>query len=1472
MINLTINAHDGNLYELTSRYSQPQSSAAQPYRNDPYLIERLIARLPIEVETWLRILGVINHRPATLNSYQAASVHQAVANAVVRGDLVLYKLPLLNSATSLRGKGDIGLCIIKGPKPHCSTQLSAAPIASAAAAQELLNELGIEPKALLAYLNNQNLYNSYDQQSPLDEVLTRLANSELLAYKIPLPPMSVPEKAVQYAAASGPGYEPVPLAPESSSSTAAPKAAEKPAAEPVADAPGKNPAGETSPPTIKTCTGGEPISLVTGEELLELHDFTFSGLIAQTWTRTYRSSNRNNVGLGIGWSHPLSERLSIANNQVYLLDGEGRTISFVLPRIGDTTTNRAEKLRLFRLEENRFFITSTASGSQLTREFFATERSTAFKLIALHDALGNSLELQHDQGALKRIVANDLVWVFDYHPDGNIAAIHQLNGQAESRTLVNYHYDGTGDLILATDAAGKSEYYAYKNHLISKRTLKTGYSFHFEWDSNQPNARCLRNWGDNIDGQPTYDYQFEWDKPNRRVTLTDTRGGEQIYQFNAQGLPIYHRDAEGGETRTRYDRFGNVIRITDPIGAVTEFRYDNEQRLQSVTNKAGHTTTLTRDAWGNVVESKDPNGHSWAREFDERGLIASQTNPNGETTRYQYNTIGLVSSLTDPLDRTWHFVWDHQGKLIARKDPKGHQSRYTYDDWGNLLKITWPDNQISEYRYDNNGKCTAIKQPDGKVEQFNYNELGLLSGHKDSTGRITRYEYNGLSQVVKRIDPNGQVLHYHYDGERNLVGLTNEKGERYQLDYDLNERLIQEIGFDGRVQRYGYNPVGQLQSSQDFARNGIDLINQIDYTRSLDGRLLKQSDAIKKVTISEYEYDAVGRLTSAKNDARELSWKYDSVGRVIEDKQDQHQINHVYNAAGERIQTQLPDGEKITYSYNANSQFSGMAFNQQTIVAIAHDSMGRELKRMLGNQLETEYRYDPQGRLAAQRTGKRDQDNKFVSVSQRGYQYNAYGQLAQIDDHLRGTTRYHYDALDRLTQVDGPNPETFVHDPAGNILGSHKDENTNTQQQSNGNRLAFYGDNHYRYDERGNRTVVARGKQQSLQQHFAYNALNQLESVENQQQKTSFQYDALGRRVSKVNAHSETQFLWLDNALLSETTTQANNKIPTAKIYLFEPGTHKPLAIVQDSEVYHYHLDHLGTPQEITNSRGKLAWSASFKAYGNLAVVHNNEIENNLRFQGQYYDEETGLHYNRFRYYDPECGRFISQDPIGLLGGVNNYQYVPNPTGWVDPLGLSCKEGAGETIKNIQAGDVIIIDDPSRLAFTDPKPSFTGTSVSWNLYDKVTGAVITEYVKASSQKGPDMYLRPHNARIAGIGEVKLVAQGFSWTEEALRLNLEAYEKVYGVPAPNLDGELAEKNMDNFQKEFVRVRKENEHMTDQDVANEAIRRVSFGNHREKIGYGDFNVIIEESADITVDGVKEKGVPTWVSIEAKPSKKK
>ena len=160
--------------------------------------------------------------------------------------------------------------------------------------------------------------------------------------------------------------------------------------------------------------------------------------------------------------------------------------------------------------------------------------------------------------------------------------------------------------------------------------------------------------------------------------------------------------------------------------------------------------------------------------------------------------------------------------------------------------------------------------------------------------------------------------------------------------------------------------------------------------------------------------------------------------------------------------------------------------------------------------------------------------------------------------------------------------------------------------------------------------------------------------------------------------------------------------------------------------------------------------------------------------------------------------------------------------------------------------------------------------ITWNLYDKQTGAVITRYVKATPETGPDMWLRPYNAEVEEVGEVKLQAEGFSWTKEALKLNLIAYEKAFGKPAPNLNGQLAESNMSNFQSEFMRVRSENPTFTPEECANKAVANISFGKHRTDAGYGEFNVTIEIVDTVYINGVDERNVPTWVEIEATPTK--
>lgn len=148
-----------------------------------------------------------------------------------------------------------------------------------------------------------------------------------------------------------------------------------------------------------------------------------------------------------------------------------------------------------------------------------------------------------------------------------------------------------------------------------------------------------------------------------------------------------------------------------------------------------------------------------------------------------------------------------------------------------------------------------------------------------------------------------------------------------------------------------------------------------------------------------------------------------------------------------------------------------------------------------------------------------------------------------------------------------------------------------------------------------------------------------------------------------------TEFLWQGERLIAESGPAHYRS------YVYEPGTFRPLALLQGegetAEPFYYQLDHLGTPQELTGTGGQILWSVKYRAYGSLAKVEVEEIDNPLRFQGQYFDAETGLHYNRHRYYNAGTGSFLTPDPIKLAGGLNNYQYAPNPTGWVDPLGLN---------------------------------------------------------------------------------------------------------------------------------------------------------------------------------------------------------
>jgi RHS repeat-associated protein len=229
--------------------------------------------------------------------------------------------------------------------------------------------------------------------------------------------------------------------------------------------------------------------------------------------------------------------------------------------------------------------------------------------------------------------------------------------------------------------------------------------------------------------------------------------------------------------------------------------------------------------------------------------------------------------------------------------------------------------------------------------------------------------------------------------------------------------------------------------------------------------------------------------------------------------------------------------------------------------------------------------------------------------------------------------------------------------------------------QIKGNRLLMQGDRHYDYDAFGNLIRERRGTAHKLVTEYRYDCQHRLIGLTRPDGKiASYRYDAFGRRISKTVDRATTEFFWQGDNLVAESSDTEYRS------YVYEPGTFRPLALLDGKGPkkacpFYYQNDHLGTPLELTDYSGEIVWSAQYDAYGKVAAVTlagDEYLDQSLRFQGQYFDAESGLHYNRHRYYDPSLGRYLTPDPVKLAGGLNQYQYTPNPIGWVDPLGLAC--------------------------------------------------------------------------------------------------------------------------------------------------------------------------------------------------------
>ncbi|OOK93615.1 RHS repeat-associated core domain-containing protein [Pseudomonas syringae] len=1050
--------------------------------------------------------------------------------------------------------------------------------------------------------------------------------------------------------------------------------------EKIDDAPdqSRTPDDKSAASADKTCTNGCPVSMVTGEELLTLTDGQLGGLLSFEWTRLYRTSAAEiDCGLGYGWSHALAQRVDINGEEVIWTDHENRVTTFPLPSMQrPAITNSLSEAAIF-LGNDPSELILTQAGEKARFYHFRYDKKGA-TLIAMSDSYDNRLHITRDiHGRIKRIDNGAGRALLVRYDRKHIVAIdYQLFSPADNledawstvQTLVSYEYDAQKRLINATNAAGEAERYRYDEHnVILERQLAGGASFYWAWEKEGKSARCIHHWA----SFSQMDAHYVWDDKGS-VTVTNADGGEEVYTHDDKARLVAKVDPDGAEHLKAYDDKGRLIAEKDPLGAVTEYQYNEAGRLTAVIPPEDLPTTY--EYFHGFVRVVNRGKAKWVYWRNDQGDITEQVDPDGNSTHYRYDPQGRLLEIRHPDGSRHQLGWNGLGQLLEERLPDGGQRKYRYDALGRQITRQEETGAITHYQWDAANRLAQITLPGGATRAFAYNAYGKVTAERDELGRITRYEYaDNLHLVSRRINPDGSQLHYRYDNARLLLTeIENERGEHYHLDYYSNGLIQRETGFDGRSTAYEYDLNGQLLKKTEFGDDGSELVTE--YQRDSAGRLL-----VKTLADGEeihYSYDALGRLVSVDDGHWPLAYEYDLQDRLITEHQGWGTTRYKYDKLGQLSQCRLPDGSKLDYHHQRGGQLGSIDLNGSRLTTHQFSS-GREQQRQQGLLL-SQYQYDDQGRLQAHSVSQQDRH-----LFHRHYAYDANGNLAGVNDSRKGNRSFHYDPLDRLINVRGSTPESFAHDPAGNLLGQGDQPAANLANVK-GNRLLMQGDRHYDYDAYGNQGRERRGTGQKLVTEYRYDCQHRLIGVSLPGGSVaSYKYDAFGRRIEKTVDGHTTEFLWQGERLIAES---ADNRYRT---YIYEPGTFRPLAMLDGegplkAAPFYYQLDHLGTPQELTDYSGEIMWSAKYRAYGNLATLDIAEIDNPLRFQGQYFDAETGLHYNRHRYYNPGTGRFLTPDPIKLAGGLNNYQYVPNPTGWVDPLGLSadCPGNKNDSIES----------------------------------------------------------------------------------------------------------------------------------------------------------------------------------------------
>jgi RHS repeat-associated protein len=1068
-----------------------------------------------------------------------------------------------------------------------------------------------------------------------------------------------------------------------------------------------------------------PVIIATGEKSLDQLDFQLPGPIELEWRRQYRSGDARTDGwFGQGWSHPLSTELWVEEDVLRYWDEQGREVVLPAVAVGEEHFEAYEQFTLIRPEVNRWALRHNQGLTHHFRQHHPAQWRLLLEVV--QDRNRRRVVLQFNQenfGARFRAHATPprpqslidsagRTLYFEWTDQGQLSQV-KVESEGSNIVLASYRFgsssptgDGLPDLLSHTDANGHSRTFVWDQHMLVGYTIATGQRFSNRYDRLTAAGKVTESLALD-DGTGNW---FEY--IGRTTRMRDRLGRETVFVQNARQDIVAVHDAQGNVTRNFFDEQGRPESRTDPLGRTSSTTFDHRGNPTLSVDEVGNATKVEYNHLNLPTKWTDAMGSVWHRQYDKRGNLISKTDPLGHTTHYEVDAAGQVTAIIDALDKRSTLQWDEAGNVVAYIDCSGQTSRQVYDSLGHMVSSTDALGRRTDYVLNASGQLLQEIQPDGAKYSYNWDGQGNLIRFVDPLGQTTTWEYNGAGTPLMRTDPLGNTLGFRYDHGGRLVALTNEVGAVMRLEYDLMDRLTDELGFDGRHQRYVYNAAGELthvieRGGSDFGPGKVTR-----FERDALGRMLAKhhvGEAQGQFASARFAYDALGRLTRASNAIADVRLFHDPLGRLLSETQASsdfigakvYESKHRYDALGNRIQTVLPNGRTLNYLFYGSGQLHQVTLDGEVVSDFERDALHREVIRTQG-QLQSSFTYDSAGRLghykvslASNRTSAR-----FDGSIERHYRYDVAGQVVEWLDRHRGPSRYRYDSSGRIirseigvpdvrgtleNRTDGPansahSDEQFQWDAASNLLASDTlGAPDSAVSFVPGNRLLLWHNCFYAYDEHGNMTERLRGKRgssTSTTTRFTWDDANQLISVhvshgpqeDESGRSFSFCYDALGRRISKTDASGTTNFAWDGDRLVLK------QRGADETVLFYQLASFVPLAQMHNGGLYHLHTDHLGTPLEATDGAGNISWRATYSAWGNVLIEEVAGLEQNLRFQGQYFDAGTGLHYNRFRYFDPEIGRYLSQDPIGLRGGTNSFQYVPNPIMWIDPFGLAWRK------------------------------------------------------------------------------------------------------------------------------------------------------------------------------------------------------